>query len=216
MKKLLSAFALTLALFTFAACGDPTGENNNDDNENKDTYLVTEDTEFAPGWYKLTQTDSDGGVYIEYYYFTSLEEPVVRAGDAEKEYSGEKLASYQKFLGFDQVKENVKLGCNLVKISEEELPAHFLRFEEGWYKLEILNYTEGIRNAQIEYYKFDSTEQLSRVGSDSEEYTKEKFDFYKELMPWSSIRTIINENNDDYKITKITEEELPDWAKTTK
>ncbi len=212
MKKLLSAFALTLALFTFAACGDPTGENNNDDNENKDTYLVTEDTEFAPGWYKVTGVDPEGNTQTIYYYFTDLDSPVVRAGDDETEYLGDKLESMQKVIGFNEVQQGVITNPNfkMIKINESELPKWFIPFEAGWYKV---TYERSSNNIVIEYFHFNSNKELDRVGSDTEEYKDNKFDLYKTYSSWDNFSIGLSQSNVDY--SKIEEKVLPDWAKTT-
>ena len=216
MKKLLSAFALTLALFTFASCGDPTGENNNDDNENKDTYLVTEDTEFAPGWYKYTEGNS-----TQYYYFDETE-LITRAGDETAENTewsttitaidGETLEEITITYNWTYVKKYLKEALDqsveftFKKITEDDLPvwAMTLVFEAGWYK-----YTT---DTFFDYYLYfnNSDQVFSRCGNSTHEYTDDELAItigQNQDLTWDYLtrQYLLGENT----FIKITESELP-------
>ncbi len=106
MKKITSILTAALVLFALTACN--VGADSNKTQEENNEYLVTEDTEFAPGWYKYTTEYS-----TKYYYFDDTQLCTRTGNETEELSSDEEGISWEELMG---------KGYPIVKITEDELP----------------------------------------------------------------------------------------------
>ncbi len=213
MKKITSILTAALILFALTACNNGTDPNNSQEENNE--YSVTEDTEFAPGWYRLTSGDSK-----TYYYFDDTQ-LCTRSGNETEEYGSDIMKEPISWTDAKKlIKEEIETGYAVFeKVTENDLPiwAKTLVFEEGWYKY----ITTADPNPSDEYIYFvlvDSTQTWIRAGSKSKESTAKEIKDIQEsskgYLTWDNLTRQYLYNNGE-PFFKITEDELPDWAKTT-
>lgn len=100
-------------------------------------------------------------------------------------------------------------GCKNPAGNDDDNTANQNNFEAGWYK-----YTISASGTTKQYFLcYDENKVLTRVGSEESEYTGTVFETYKNHEGFSY--DTLSKSQDSYAtFKKISDSELPEWAKT--
>ena len=86
-----------------------------------------------------------------------------------------------------------------------------IQFSPGWYK-----YSSGVNGNTFCYYiKFDLAKTIERMGNDTTEFTGAGLSIYKENSNFTFDNIVKASDNSNTTFKKISDSELPSWAKTS-